>query len=66
LLVSVQTGSHGTYLAILSWSAALTDPFKTLANISAIALLYGIWTPWASYKNVRKKGKPAGRSMTGF
>jgi quinone-modifying oxidoreductase subunit QmoC len=35
----------------------LTDPFKTLANISAIALLYGIWTPWGNRIKREKKGK---------
>jgi quinone-modifying oxidoreductase subunit QmoC len=35
----------------------LTDPFKTLANISAIALLYGIWTLWGNRIKREKKGK---------
>lgn len=38
----------------------LTDPFKTLANISAIALLYGIWTLWGNRMKREKKGKAGG------
>ena len=34
----------------------LTDPFKILANISAIALLYGIWTLWSNRLKREKKG----------
>lgn len=34
----------------------LTDPFKTLANISAIALLYGIWTLSSNRLKREKKG----------
>jgi quinone-modifying oxidoreductase subunit QmoC len=34
----------------------LTDPFKTLANISAFALLYGIWTLWSNRLKREKKG----------
>jgi quinone-modifying oxidoreductase, subunit QmoC len=35
----------------------LTDPFKTLANISAIALLYGIWMLWSNRLKLEKRGK---------
>jgi quinone-modifying oxidoreductase subunit QmoC len=35
----------------------LTDPFKTLANISAIALLYGIWVLWSNRLKLEQRGK---------
>ena len=35
----------------------LTDPFKILANISAIALLYGIWVLWGNRLKREKVGK---------
>ena len=35
----------------------LTDPFKTLANISAVALLYGIWVLWGNRLRHEKRGK---------
>ena len=35
----------------------LTDPFKIFANISAIALLYGIWVLWRNRLELEKKGK---------
>ena len=35
----------------------LTDPFKTLANISAIALLYGVWVLASDRIKLEKRGK---------
>lgn len=35
----------------------LTDPFKTLANISAIALLYGVWVLWSNRLKLEQRGK---------
>ena len=35
---------------------AFFDPFKLLANASAIALLYGIWTLWQNRKGLEEKG----------
>ncbi len=35
----------------------LTDPFKTLANISAIALLYGVWVLWRNRLKLEQRGK---------
>jgi quinone-modifying oxidoreductase subunit QmoC len=35
----------------------LTDPFKTLANFSAIALLYGIWVLWSNRLKLEQRGK---------
>ncbi len=35
----------------------LTDPFKTLANISAVALLYGIWILWRNRLDMEKRGR---------
>ncbi len=38
----------------------LTDPFKTLANISAIALRYGVWVLWRNRLKLEQKGKASG------
>jgi len=38
-------------------SLPLTDPFKTLANISAIALLYGVWVLASDRIKLEKRGK---------
>ncbi len=35
----------------------LTDPFKTLANISAIALLYGVWVLWRNRLKLEQRSK---------
>ncbi len=35
----------------------LTDPFKVVANISAIALLYGIWILWKNRLALENRGK---------
>jgi quinone-modifying oxidoreductase, subunit QmoC len=40
----------------------LTDPFKILANISAIALLYGTWVLWGNRRKREKSGK-AGKTF---
>ncbi|WP_136798097.1 MULTISPECIES: quinone-interacting membrane-bound oxidoreductase complex subunit QmoC [Desulfosediminicola] len=36
---------------------SLIDPFKILANVSAVALLYGIWVLWNNRKEMEKKGE---------
>lgn len=38
----------------------LSDPFKILANVSAIALLYGIWILWKNRLTHEKNGKASG------
>lgn len=35
----------------------LIDPFKLLANVSAIALLYGVWVLWTNRTAMEGKGK---------
>jgi len=35
----------------------LIDPFKILANISAIALLYGVWVLWSNRTGMENNGK---------
>jgi quinone-modifying oxidoreductase subunit QmoC len=35
----------------------LTDPFKILANISAIALIFGTWVLWSSRTKSESEGK---------
>lgn len=35
----------------------LIDPFKILANVSAVALLYGIWVLWRNRLVLEKRGK---------
>ena len=35
----------------------LIDPFKILANVSAVALLYGIYVLWTSRKDMESRGK---------
>lgn len=35
----------------------LIDPFKLLANASAVALLYGVWILWSNRTEMEKKGK---------
>lgn len=35
----------------------LIDPFKILANVSAIALLYGVWVLWSNRNAMEKKGE---------
>lgn len=38
----------------------LTDPFKIIANISAIALIYGILILWINRTKLEKRGKASG------
>ena len=35
----------------------LSDPFKILANIAAVSLLYGIWILWDNRHKLEEKGK---------
>ncbi len=35
----------------------LVDPFKLMANIAAIALLYGIWVLWTNRTQMEERGK---------
>lgn len=35
----------------------LLDPFKILANVSAIALLYGVWVLWSNRTQMEERGK---------
>jgi len=35
----------------------LIDPFKLLANVSAIALLYGVWILWSNRTEMERKGQ---------
>lgn len=35
----------------------LIDPFKILANVSAVALLYGVWVLWSNRTDLEKRGK---------
>lgn len=44
----------------------LTDPFKIFANISAIALLYGVWILWRNRLELEKKVRQKELFMTGF
>lgn len=47
----------GLFWTSLHAPMSLIDPFKILANISAIALLYGIWVLWSSRTDMEKRGK---------
>ncbi|WP_163339977.1 quinone-interacting membrane-bound oxidoreductase complex subunit QmoC [Desulfopila sp. IMCC35008] len=47
----------GLFWTSLHAPMSLIDPFKIVANISAIALLYGIWVLWKSRTDMEKRGK---------
>ncbi len=47
----------GLFWTSLHGPLPLIDPFKILANVSAIALLYGIWILWSNRKDLEAKGK---------
>lgn len=47
----------GLFWTSLHGPLPLIDPFKILANVSAIALLYGIWILWKNRKELEANGK---------
>ncbi|WP_136810560.1 quinone-interacting membrane-bound oxidoreductase complex subunit QmoC [Desulfosediminicola flagellatus] len=47
----------GLFWTSLHGPLPLIDPFKILANVSAIALLYGIWILWSNRKDLEAKGR---------
>lgn len=47
----------GLFFPSLHGPLPLIDPFKILANVSAIALLYGIWILWKNRNDMEERGK---------
>lgn len=47
----------GLFWPALHGPLSLIDPFKILANVSAVALLYGIWVLWTGRTDMEARGK---------